>query len=171
MAPDAPTPSFREQAIWLNERAKSTLVRDGIHAGMVFLRFSDGRLRPRLLGATDRAQMAAEWARLAADVRETGADGVVLVGEAWRAHEDAVPPGGGPSDVPDADEILTVAALESSGAEWTFETPFARDDEGRVALGETEETKASWLVLDGVREVWGLPKAPRSGDGVEPPTR
>ena len=96
--------------------------------------------------------------QIADEVARNRADGVVVIGEAWRAPANDVPVGGIAESL-SAQDILFVAALDSAGNELSLETVLQRIDDARVVFGETERTATRSMFLNGGRRVWGLEPA------------
>jgi hypothetical protein len=145
----------------LNDQARSTLLEDGSHSLMFFLRMPSGEVRPSLLAVTSRADMPAGFQRIADEGRSSGADGVVVIAEAWRAKVSEVPEGRGPWDAAESEDVLMVAGPDREGNELALQTPLYRRGwlKKKVTLGESNEDGPQMPFLDRVREVWGLPPA------------
>jgi hypothetical protein len=146
---------IEDLAYRINELARQTLERDGAHALMCFFRTPDGRVEPALIGAPTREEMPAALSRITGEVAERDADGVVVVGEAWRAPIADVAAGGVAESL-SAQDILFVAALDSAGNEVLLETVVQRSDDDCVVLEETERTTSRSVFLNGAQSLWGL---------------
>ena len=152
-------PGFDDVVHWLSEQSCVALEEEGEHASLVFLGFPDGRVRAQQFDATGQDDVGEAWNRVATWARGVGADAIYFVGEARRVDEDD----------PEAEEedVLFFAALNAEGKEAAFETPFTRDEEGKVTVGETEPATDMAVHLNEFRELWGLPlvEVEHDGDG------
>ena len=130
---------------------------------MFFLRLPSGQVVPSLLRAWPMASCRAEldFERIADEVESSGADGVVVVAEAWRAKPSNIPDGGSAGDATESEDVLVIAGLDREGNECALQTPMHRRGLAEEAhyYGETEATDMRSPFLDRVREVWGLPPA------------
>lgn len=147
--------TIEDLAYRINDRARAVLDEDGTHALMLFLRTPDGGVHPQLVGGATRDEMPKALSRIAEEVARREADGVVVVGEAWRAPIDPVAIGGAAESL-QAEDILFVAALDAAGNELSLETPLRRTDDRHVTLGETEKTSSRSPFLNDVRRLWGI---------------
>ena len=145
---------IEDLAYWINERARETLLADGTHAGMFFLRTANG-VSPQLLGGTTRSEMPEALKAIAEAVEREQADGVVVVAEAWSAPIDDLPEGGAAESL-HARDILLVTALDSHGTALALETSLHRLDDEHVELGPTVQTESQSIFLNSVRRLWGL---------------
>ena len=104
--------------------------------------------------------MPAGFQRIADEVECSGADGVVVVAEAWRAKPSNIADVGSAGDATESEDVLVVAGLDREGNECSLQTPMHRRGwRKKLTLGETEATDMGSPFLDRVREVWGLPPA------------
>jgi hypothetical protein len=136
---------------------RSVIEEDGEHAAMFFLRLKSGDVEPYLFsGMDDRPVGDARGREVAEAVRTTGADAVVCVSEASSAEPEAIPEDGSAGDVPDARDVLVVAAVDRSGNSVALETPVSRRPDGSVELGDSDEYERNYSLnfLSPVRVVW-----------------
>ena len=121
---------------------------------MFFLALPGGVVEHRLFSeAEERAVGDARGREIAEAVVAAGAEAVVCVSEAWSASAEAVAEGGRARDVPDAHDVLLVAALDRDGDAVAIETPVLRGTRGGLELGDSEEWSADYKLafLDPVR--------------------
>jgi hypothetical protein len=148
---DLGPPRFVDMVQWLADESRTALEEEGEHASVVFLGMPDGSVRAQRFDATGQHDVAAAWGRVATWAKGVGANAVYFVAEAKRAHEDE------PEDTELEEDVLILSALSSEGEEATFETPFERNDEGKVTVGRTETSEAVAVTFNEFRELWGLP--------------
>lgn len=127
--------------------AKRMLLADGEHVTLAML-FSSATGKSSILGLAPADQQE-KWLMIqsvADQVRVTGADHLLFITETWSAPEDLLALGQRPVDSPDREEGLLVIALSVAGAEKSMQwfTPFTRDGEGGIVLGET---KSGWIMF------------------------
>ena len=79
------------------------------------------------------------------------AKAVFFVAEAKRAHDDE------PDDADLEEDVLILSALNADGEEAALETPFERDEDGRITLGRTDPSDTVAVPFNEFRELWGLP--------------
>jgi hypothetical protein len=144
-------PEFADIAEWLSEQACVALADDGGHASVVFLGLPDGKVRAQRFDATGQHDVADAWSRVATWAKGVGANAVYFVAEAKRAADDEA------AEIDEEEDVLLFAALNADGIEVRHETPFTRDDEGSVTLGETERSEDVAVPFNEFRELWGLP--------------
>ena len=111
---------------WLADESRKALEEEGEHASVVFLGMPDGSVRAQRFDATGQHDVADAWGRVATWAKGVQATAVYFVAEAKRAHDDE------PDDTELEEDVLILSALSAEGEEATFETPFERDDDGKV---------------------------------------
>jgi len=94
--------------------------------------------------------VADAWGRVATWAKGVSANAVYFVAEAKRAHDDE-------PDEELEEDVLVLSGLSADGEEATFETPFERDDEGKVTVGQTDPSDTIAVPFNEFRELWGLP--------------
>jgi len=149
---DLGPPRFVDMVQWLVDESKIALAEEGEHASVVFLGMPDGSVRAQRFDATGQHDVADAWGRVATWAKGVQATAVYFVAEAKRAHDDE------PDDTELEEDVLLLSALSAEGEEATFETPFERDDEGKVTLGRTDSSDLVAIPFNEFRELWGLPQ-------------
>ncbi len=138
---DAPEGGAVEQSREFVEMAKATLLRDKSHATIAFL-FRDGAQPvPVLAGyGNDEEKQHFYDEALPSLVRDEGADGVLVIAEAWSGVQD----------------VLVVFAEQRDGRNAAWITPFTKKFPRRITLGETEGgyNKGDGHMFASVRGVW-----------------
>jgi hypothetical protein len=161
---DLGPPRFVDLVQWLVDESRLALAEEGVHASVVFLGMPDGTVRAQRFDATGQHDVAAAWGRVATWAKGVGANAVYFVAEAKRGHGDDE------HAEPELEEdVLVLSALSAEGEEATFETPFERDDEGSVTLGETESSDVVAVTFNEFRELWGLPLLEPDADAEPEP--
>jgi len=144
-------PRFVDVVAWLADESSKALAEEGEHAAVVFLGMPDGSVRAQRFDATGQHDVAAAWGRVATWAKGVSASAVYFVAEAKRAHDDE------PDDSELEEDVLVLSALSADGEEATFETPFERDEEGKITLGRTDPSDTIAVPFNEFRELWGLP--------------
>ena len=142
---------FVDMVQWLADESRKALAEEGEHASVVFLGMPDGSVRAQRFDATGQHDVADAWGRVATWAKGVQATAVYFVAEAKRAHEDE------PDDAELEEDVLILSALSAEGEEATFETPFERDDDGKVTVGRTDASDTIAVPFNEFRELWGLP--------------
>ena len=148
---DIGPPRFVDMVQWLADESRKALEEEGEHASVVFLGMPDGSVRAQRFDATGQHDVADAWGRVATWAKGVQATAVYFVAEARRAHDDE------PDDAEVEEDVLILSALSAEGEEATFETPFERDDEGKISLGRTDPSDTIAVPFNEFRELWGLP--------------
>jgi hypothetical protein len=148
---DLGPPRFVDMVQWLADESRIALEEEGEHASVVFLGMPDGSVRAQRFDATGQDDVADAWGRVATWAKGVSANAVYFVAEATRAHDDE------PEDAELEEDVLILSALSSEGEEATFETPFERDEEGKITLGRTDPSDTIAVPFNEFRELWGLP--------------
>ncbi len=151
-------PRFVDIVQWLADESRTALEEEGEHASVVFLGMPDGSVRAQRFDATGQHDVADAWGRIATWAKGVSATAVYFVAEAKRAHDDE------PDDAELDEDVLVLSALNAEGEEATFETPFERDDEGKVTVGRTDPSDTIAVPFNEFRELWGLPLIADDGD-------
>ncbi len=158
---DLGPPRFVDMVQWLADESRTALVDEGEHASVVFLGMPDGSVRAQRFDATGQHDVADAWSRVATWAKGVSANAVYFVAEAKRAHDDE------PDDAELEEDVLILSALNAEGEEATFETPFERDDDGKITAGRTDPSDTIAVTFNDFRELWGLPLV-AGGDDDEP---
>ena len=148
---DLGPPRFVDMVQWLVDESKIALADEGEHASVVFLGMPDGSVRAQRFEATGQHDVAEAWGRVATWAKGVSAQAVYFIAEAKRAHDDE------PDDTEVEEDVLILTALSADGEEATFETPFERDDDGKITVGDTEQSDTVAVTFNDFRELWGLP--------------
>ena len=148
---DLGPPSFVDMVQWLADESRAALAEEGEHASVVFLGMPDGSVRAQRFDATGQHDVADAWSRVATWAKGVSANAVYFVAEAKRAHDDE------PDDAELDEDVLVLSALNAEGEEATFETPFERDEEGKITVGRTDPSDTIAVTFNDFRELWGLP--------------
>jgi hypothetical protein len=144
-------PRFVDMVQWLADESRTALAEEGEHASVVFLGMPDGSVRAQRFDATGQHDVADAWSRVATWAKGVSANAVYFVAEAKRAYDDE------PEDSELEEDVLVLSALNADGEEATFETPFERDEEGKVTVGRTDPSDTIAVTFNDFRELWGLP--------------
>jgi hypothetical protein len=148
---DIGPPRFVDMVQWLADESRKALEEEGEHASVVFLGMPDGSVRAQRFDATGQHDVADAWGRVATWAKGVQATAVYFVAEAKRSHDDE------PDDAEVEEDVLILSALSSEGEEATFETPFERDDDGKITVGRTDPSDTIAVPFNEFRELWGLP--------------
>ena len=148
---DIGPPRFVDMVQWLADESRKALEEEGEHASVVFLGMPDGSVRAQRFDATGQHDVADAWGRVATWAKGVQATAVYFVAEAKRAHDDE------PDDAELEEDVLILSALSAEGEEATFETPFERDDDGKITVGRTDPSDTIAVPFNEFRELWGLP--------------
>ena len=148
---DIGPPRFVDMVQWLADESRKALEEEGEHASVVFLGMPDGSVRAQRFDATGQHDVADAWSRVATWAKGVQATAVYFVAEAKRAHDDE------PDDAELEEDVLILSALSAEGEEATFETPFERDDDGKITVGRTDPSDTIAVPFNEFRELWGLP--------------
>jgi hypothetical protein len=148
---DLGPPQFVDMVHWLADESRKALEEEGEHASVVFLGMPDGSVRAQRFDATGQHDVADAWGRVATWAKGVQATAIYFVAEAKRAHDDE------PDDAELEEDVLILSALSAEGEEATFETPFERDDDGKITLGRTDASDTIAIPFNEFRELWGLP--------------
>jgi len=160
---DIGPPRFVDMVQWLADESRNALVEEGEHASVVFLGMPDGSVRAQRFDATGQHDVADAWGRVATWAKGVSATAVYFVAEARRAHDDE------PDDTELEEDVLILSALSADGEEATFETPFERDEEGKITAGRTDPSDTIAVPFNEFRELWGLPLVDEDVDGESDP--
>jgi hypothetical protein len=150
--------TFEESCDIVFKHARGVVLRDHYHRSIALL--FTGRLLTKVVGLDfpDRASkyvMVRELARLAVIV---GADGVMLIGEAWGAKSQDVPPSGFASEATERMELLTMSAASSAGQSLHYEARMIRKRIKRHRikdLGVTRKEEAFLYIVSPFQKEWG----------------
>ena len=148
---DLGPPRFVDMVQWLADESRNALAEEGEHASVVFLGLPDGSVRAQRFDATGQHDVTDAWGRVATWAKGVRATAVYFVAEAKRSHDDE------PDDAGLEEDVLILSALNSDGDEATFETPFERDEDGKVTVGRTDPSDTIAVTFNEFRELWGLP--------------
>src|SRR3954451_10579480 len=151
-------PRFVDVVAWLADESSKALAEEGEHASVVFLGMPDGSVRAQRFDATGQHDVSDAWGRVATWAKGVRATAVYFVAEAKRAHDDE------PDDAGLEEDVLILSALNADGEEATFETPFERDDEGKITVGRTDQSDTIAVPFNEFRELWGLPPVAEDDD-------
>jgi hypothetical protein len=158
---DLGPPRFADMVQWLADESRIALEEEGEHASVVFLGMPDGSVRAQRFDATGQHDVADAWGRVATWAKGVSANAVYFVAEAKRAHDDE------PDDAELEEDVLILSALSSEGEEATFETPFERDEEGKITLGRTAASDTIAIPFNEFRELWSLPLVGTEDDDLD----
>jgi hypothetical protein len=158
---DLGPPRFVDMVQWLADESRKALEEEGEHASVVFLGMPDGTVRAQRFDATGQHDVASAWGRVATWAKGVGANAVYFVAEGKRGHDEE------PDEAGLEEDVLILSALSSEGEEVTFETPFERDDEGKITLGQTERSDTVAVTFNEFRELWGLPLLEGEGHNAD----
>jgi hypothetical protein len=140
--------------------AKRVLDLDKYHSQMVFLFGPQGPFRSFSGMPADQQDKFLFMNDIAAEVRRTGATGLVFIADAWFVDSSIeIPPGKRPGDLEERLEALEVTGARNDGAIKSLTTPYTRDVDDRIEFGETVEAgvEGGSVFLLPVMQAWGLP--------------
>ena len=148
---------LREIANTWMDYAVAVLRKDGYHQTIATL-ISEKGVRIVGVNVRDDAEKYIVWRNIADEVRRSGVDTVIIVGETWTANIDPKFPYRRAVDSPEKGEALSVLAASKSGEQVDLLRKFKRTDAG-IEFEEVEEQKdMQAFMIEPIREVWGLPK-------------
>ena len=151
--------TFRAVAETYFNIARNVILSDGYHSHFTF--FLKGAEIVRFFQSTppDRASKYVLMRDLAKLARSDGADGVLVIGEAWTARGDDVPKSGFASEAKNRGEILIMSGANASGESFIFEAVIQRRGKNikkLKSLGATRvEESAFQFMLYPFMEEWG----------------
>jgi len=134
--------SPRRLAAAMHSLGKRMLEVDGFHRTFAWLYRGDAQLTMLMLDPEDQQDKVVKIRALAREVERTGADTVLFTSELWFASRVADnDPRAALRAVEREDrlELLATYLLRREGDHAAWMTPFGRDTDGGVALGDTEE--------------------------------
>jgi hypothetical protein len=92
---------------------------------------------------------------LADEVSEQGADGVIMIGEMWKAAADPDNPYKRAADAVDKREVLGATLVRKTGGPVQLTADLCRQ-ENSVRLGDTQISKGGqYFLFEPIYEVWG----------------
>jgi hypothetical protein len=118
--------SFRAIAQGFFRGARALMLRDGFHVSITFFLKGPTVIHMIQTDFPDRASryvMVRDLARLA---RIEGADGVMMIGEAWTAHGDDIPKSGFAAEASNRGEALVMHAVNSEGVAFALHAKIER---------------------------------------------
>jgi hypothetical protein len=133
---------FLERAAAIAAHAREGLLEHRKHASLVFLWLPSAELQVSPLQRRFETERRA-WARVAREVVDRDARGIIFVGEGWADD------GTG-----DFAQSLIAAALTRSGLARTETAPFERPRGRALELGDSRVLDEPPNFLDGVRAAW-----------------
>ena len=149
--------SAMEKAAYYFNLARTVFLRDRNHSTIAILLAANYAKVVSML-ARDRQEKYLNSRHLALEVKRSGSDAVVFIGEAWTTAFDAAEPYRFPADAPNREEILFLTFADCKGEIISLSATIKRKIFGGVALSETRVTDGgSPYFLAPVFEVWGLP--------------
>jgi hypothetical protein len=140
------------------EMGKVILKKDKHHNGMVFIHRPDGSIKFCAFNPPDRETKYIMLREIANLVKRLGATGVILINEVWIFPMEDYKGGNISKHIsmsPSKKEALAVHVITKEGPFREYITPFERDQEGNISLGETkiEEGGTSYF-LKPILDVW-----------------
>jgi hypothetical protein len=132
--------TFREVAQVYFDHARIVLLRDGYHRNFTFF-LKDGivfRMIPT--DHPDRASRYVLVRDLAKLARIDGADGVMMIAEAWTAAADDIPPSGFAVEAKNRGESLTMHAASAKGESFSLNARFHRRRPGGKKVKAIDKT-------------------------------
>lgn len=123
------------------DNARAVLKRDGYHQNMTFLfkdRFPIDMIRTDHPDRASRYVLMRDLARLA---RIIGADAVIMLGEAWSAKPEDLPPSGFAVEAEERGEVLFLNAANSKGESFAMEAVFERRRFGSKKIKKVHPTE------------------------------
>lgn len=134
--------------------AQTTLVRQGYHLPMVWLRYPTGKVETFLLETKDRTEKYLAWERIAERIGQIRADGLVWVMEVWLGSPESATAGIMPADTPDKREALWIGVATINEEIKSYFVPFART-KGAIDFGQPEKQSLDVPnLLNPVLKVW-----------------
>jgi hypothetical protein len=133
--------NFREITECYFQHARMILIRDGYHRHFTFFLRGSRVIRIIETDHPDRASRYVLMRDLAQLAKIDGADGVMVIGEAWTAKVEDLPPSGFAVEAKERGEMLVLNAANSNGEAFVLETIFFRRKKSQKKvkkIGKTE---------------------------------
>ena len=129
----------------------------GYHVTMIVLLRGVTPVRLMEIEFPDQGKKYVMMRGIAHEVSKLSADGVILMGEAWRARADASKPYMRAADASDKTEILHAVLVRRDGDPVELFADFYRQN-NKVKLGDTQIVKGGQHhMFAPIYEVWGRP--------------
>jgi hypothetical protein len=149
--------SLEAHAQRLFELARMMFLRDGYHVPVVFLFRGTDQLRVTQMNVEQRKEKYLRSRFIADEVARLGADGVVMIGEAWLARQSVLKRYQAPAEAQDREEAVSLHMAVKSGATMSLMAKIHRDGDV-VSLGDTETTRGGvYYDFGPTFAVWGIP--------------
>ncbi|MDQ8758322.1 hypothetical protein RCO27_19000 [Sphingosinicella sp. LHD-64] len=152
--------TFKEIAGIYFKNARAILKRDGHHRNFMFFLEGEKIIQMIPYDHPDRASRYVLMHDLSKLAKISGADGMMMIGEAWTAEASRLPPSGFAVDADERGEALVMHCANAEGASFSYHADFQRKRPGSKkvkSIGETiyMEDEAAFIVLPFLRE-WGV---------------
>jgi hypothetical protein len=135
--------------------ARKMTEKDGKHVTLVVLLRGTKPVRLAEVEFPDQGAKYVVMRQIANDVAKLAADGVVLIGEAWRARADASKPYMRAVEAPDKMEVLQAVLVRREGNPVELFAGFRRQND-KVKLGDTETVRGGQhYMFAPIYEAWG----------------
>ena len=135
--------------------ARRMTEKDGGHVTMAVLLRRNKPVRMARVEFPDQGAKYVVMREIANDVAKLAADGVILIGEGWRAVVDASKPYMRAADAPDRIEMLHAVLVQRDGDPVELFADFQRQGD-RVKLGDTQTmTGGQQYMFAPIYEIWG----------------
>jgi hypothetical protein len=132
--------SLRELAEIYFEKARIVIARDGFHRSLGFFLKGSTVIQMISTDHPDRASRYVLMRDLAKLARTCGADGVMLIGEAWTVFQPNIPKSGFAADAPDRGEAIVLHAANAAGEALSLQALFERKRPGSKKIRHIEPT-------------------------------
>jgi hypothetical protein len=140
--------------------ARSVMLRDGYHVSLYVPLKNNRPLDVIVAPPRNRMDKYLIIRDVAHLVRRSGADGLILISEAWTASKDEVPKGQFAADVPSRGESLMLAAVNSAGEQINLSAKVIRKKWRPKKVKELRPTEIEigtrMVSMAPVLEVWGV---------------
>jgi len=151
--PAKPPGTLSEMAEYIFRAARIQMEADGYHIHIAFLQRGNRLVKMVELSYENRNDKYLLMRELAEIVRDSGADSVIYVGEAWTALSGDIPHMKFAADVPTRQEILLLAACSRTES-FRLSAPLTRNGE-QVAVGMPSRTQSEETPFFApIRKIW-----------------
>lgn len=136
------------------EMGKVILKKDKQHGGIVFIYVPDAPIVVCQCNPPDRDTKYIMYREIASIVEQKGASGVIFISEVWLLDMDEYD-GSRISESEHRKEGLAVHVLTKNGPFREYMTPFSRDENGEIVIGETRVSEdGTTYFIKPIYDVW-----------------
>lgn len=148
-----PDNSLKKIGEYYFDTARMMFLKDGYHQSILMLFRNFKPIKLAALEVIERSDKYLAMEFVATDVERTGADLVLMIGEAWYAEHDPLNPYLYPSDKLDRGEKLCLWATSEREDNFNLSAEIIRLG-SKVSLKQTIEEKSFVQMFDPIRAVW-----------------